>query len=339
MKKTKLYVLVLLASVFSSCQREDFGTSGIIEDRFIFRNEKQSMPVTVAGNIDAKKMVLIIHGGPGGNGLDYRTTFVRNNVESEYAIVYWDQRYAGNTQGNGGPSHIDDFRDDIKKLIQLLKAKYGQDQEIFLFAHSWGGFLAPYFLVEPDNQAMVKGWIQIGGAHNYRMNDSLTREMLIKYSRQEIGKGNNTERWQEILDWCLENGFEGRENAGWLNSFAHEAEGMMDTGEPEFDLSFLSNHQSFISAFFNMMISAIRKIDEPTYETPISDQLHKINLPTLLLWGKYDFVCPLELAEDIEKNIGSSDIKKLIYNRSGHSPMMNEENAFWYDVLQWIGER
>lgn len=337
----KTYHIWFICLILISCHKEDFNSSGMVEDHFFLKNDKQNMPVVVAGNMDSRKMLVVIHGGPGGNALDYRNSYVKTIVESDVAIVYWDQRYSGQSQGNGGSYHITTFREDLRKLLQLLKAKYGQDKEIFLFAHSWGGFIAPYFLSDPQNLALVKGWIQIGGAHNYRMNDSLTREMLIFYAQEELDKERNKEDWYEILEWCNNNGFEGRENAGQLNQFAHKAEGLIEAvNEPNFDFSEIhANNQAFLTNYFNMINSAIKAVDEPTYSTPITDVLHKISCPTLLLWGKYDFVCPPELAIDIEKNIGSSDVTKIIFNASGHSPMVNEERLFWNEVKKWVGER
>jgi pimeloyl-ACP methyl ester carboxylesterase len=91
-----------------------------------------------------------------------------------------------------------------------------------------------------------------------------------------------------------------------------------------------------LSKWSNGITSGKKSIDAPTFQNPNSDQLFKVKLPTLLLWGKYDFVCPPELAEDIEKYIGSSDVEKIIYSTSGHSPMMNEPDKFWSDLVEWV---
>ena len=321
------------------CHQEDFTLSGLANDTFFLQTDGQQLPITVGGNVSSGKMIVLIHGGPGGSSIVYRDSYVRANLESKFAVVYWDQRYAGSAQGKGGGSDISDFRRDIRKLIQLLKAKYGQDQQIYLLGHSWGGFLAPYFLLEPENQALVKGWIQVGGAHNYLLNDSLTREMLLFYGKRELAAERETAQWEEIVTWCENNDFRGDENAGQLNRFAHTAEGLIpEVAEPESDgLSFyLQNRVPIALHFFNQMNSGIRDIDGPTYELPISDNLHKITLPTLLLWGKYDFVCPPELADDIKANVGSRDVRFRLFEQSGHSPMMNERASFWQEVLAWV---
>lgn len=197
MKNIILAISILIISL-SACQKEDFTKSGIINDHFFLKSDGQNMPVTVAGNIDSGKLMLIVHGGPGGNALAYRNNYVKTNIESEFAVVYWYQRFAGNTQGNNGDVHISAYRDDLRKLIHLLKYAYGQDKKIFLFTHSWGGFLAPYFLVEPGNEALVDGWIQIGGAHDYALNDSLTHAMLLKHGKEQMDQNKKVKDWKSI---------------------------------------------------------------------------------------------------------------------------------------------
>jgi pimeloyl-ACP methyl ester carboxylesterase len=306
-------------------------------DHFFLKSGNQHMPISVAGNMDSKKIVIILHGGPGGSAIQYRNDYVRKNVEKQFAIVYWDQRFAGNTQGNGGITDITQFKKDIKNLITLLKSNYGSDKKIYFLAHSWGGFLAPYFLTEGDNQGIINGWIQVDGAHNYYLNDSLTREMLISEGKIEISYNRNVEKWNEIVDWCMTNDFKGQKNGEQLNKFAFIAESLMETVNEPNDPAFSDILQTSLMSFLsNIVASSIRNIDSPTYEIPNSNNLFGITIPALLLWGKYDFVCPPQLADDILKNIGSNDVNKIIYQNSGHSPMLNEPEKFWNDVCNWI---
>lgn len=332
-----LYLIITLA--LSSCLNDQAPEGGIVHDFFFLRNEGQDMPVTVAGNVESGKMLLIIHGGPGGNGIEYRDEYVSSSVENQLAVVYWDQRYAGNSQGNGGSIRIEDFADDIKKVIQLLRHRYGQNQQIYLFAHSWGGFLAPYFLLQDSNQNLVQGWIQIGGAHNYELNDFLTKEMLLFYGSQELSANRNTDFWTEVVDWCSNNSHLGLENSSQLNAFAQDAETMFDFIRDS-DLTFaLPNNSSLAANSVNEKMSGRLQIDQQAYDVPNSNNLNRITLPTLLIWGKYDFVCPPGLAEDIEVNSGSEDLNKVILGNSGHSPMVNEPVTFWSMVINWVQTR
>ncbi len=338
-----MLLLCWLVPFLYSCQKVDFSKSGIINDHFFLKSAGQNMPVTVAGNIDSGKLLLIVHGGPGGNALAYRNNYVKAKVESEFAVVYWYQRFAGNTQGNNGDNHISVFRDDLKKLIQLLKHAYGEDKKIYLFAHSWGGFLAPYFLVEPGNEALVDGWIQVGGAHDYALNDLLTHEMLLSIGNQQIQSDSNAEEWKPIVEWCESNSHDGPSSPTTLNRFAATAETLIDEIERpsifESDLSImLSNYISISSGLTNSLASNWFNIAEAAYGVKLCERFQEITLPTLLLWGKYDFVCPSGLMDDIIEHLDSTQPEYHIFEKSGHAPMYNEPELFWGTVIQFINK-
>ncbi len=337
--KSSLAILVLLI-LHSACEQETISSSGMADDHFHLYSDGQYMPVSVRGNLDKDKILVIIHGGPGGSGMVYRDQTMVDLVENECAVVYWDQRFAGNTQGAGGGSSLEDFSKDIFKLLSLIKTKYGEDKEIHLLGHSWGGFLAPWFLKEAKNQNLVTSWIQVGGAHDYRLNDSLTREMLLFYGQQELDAGKNEQDWQEIVDWCLENGFEGADNAGQLNAFAHRAEDLIeDINEGDIESllpEFRNNRIAPISHLINGLASGIRDIDQPTYTLNSEEMLAEIKVPLFMMWGKYDFICPPALMDHIRQYAGTNEIKEKIFLNSGHSPMMNEANDFWNAVIDWM---
>ena len=136
-------ITTILIFALSSCKpNEDIQTSGMIEESIFLKRDKQSLYLKVAGNINSKKILLIIHGGPGGSGLDYRDSFFINQIEKEFAVAYFDQRFGGNSFGNGGETDYKSFQTDIEQTIDLLQQLFGQNQKIYLMAHSWGGFIA-----------------------------------------------------------------------------------------------------------------------------------------------------------------------------------------------------
>ena len=176
---TQLIVILLITLSFSSCKQNiDIQTSLMIDESIFLKRDKQSLYLKVAGNIDSKKILHIIHGGPGGSGLDYRDSFFINQIEKEFAVAYFDQRFGGNSFGNGGATDYTSFQTDIEQTIDLLQQLFGQDQKIYLIAHSWGGFIAPYFLGNSEYRNKVSGWIQIDGAHNYPLNSIVTGKQV-----------------------------------------------------------------------------------------------------------------------------------------------------------------
>ena len=61
-------------------------------------------------------------------------------------------------------------------------------------------------------------------------------------------------------------------------------------------------------------------------------------MPSLLLWGKWDFVVSSTLGEEALKNLGTPDEDKslVIFDRSGHSPMQAEPEKFVNAVLDFV---
>jgi pimeloyl-ACP methyl ester carboxylesterase len=342
MKQIIYITLTIIAISLFACQKESITLGTNANDTFFLNNKGVSMPIQVCGNLANKKILLIVHGGPGNSAIFYRTDYVKNTVEKEFAIVYWDQRLAGASQGNATNTNIELFKEDLKKVVQLIESRYGNDKQLYLMGHSWGGFLAPYFLIDGNNQDLINGWIQVDGVHNYSLHDSLTKEMLLFYGKNEIGLKKNTDKWQPIVDYCNAHAF--NENfvvAEQLNSYANEADKYLDEVNVGTDiisaLKTASGNGFSISAYLSNQYTTIkRQIDHQAYSISLSANLYKIKLPTLLLWGKYDFVCPTGLMEEVNKNISSADITKNIFEKSGHAPMFNEKEAFWSSVITWV---
>ena len=66
-----------------------------------------------------------------------------------------------------------------------------------------------------------------------------------------------------------------------------------------------------------------------------SDQLGKIVIPTILLWGKYDFTVPPGVANDALDHLSSSYKKLIIFSNSGHRPMQTESIALQNEIINF----
>ena len=65
-------------------------------------------------------------------------------------------------------------------------------------------------------------------------------------------------------------------------------------------------------------------------------RLGEIETPTLILVGKDDFICPPSQAERMHKNIPNSEI--VIFEQSGHTPYIEESDAFFATVRRWLSK-
>jgi len=66
-------------------------------------------------------------------------------------------------------------------------------------------------------------------------------------------------------------------------------------------------------------------------------RLSKIQIPTLILVGRYDFICPPSQAQILHNGIANS--KLVIFENSGHFSAVEEPEAFFSTVRSWIDKR
>src|SRR5450759_4870082 len=229
MRKAFLFSFILL---FSGCQKEKITFSGNVSEVFYVENAGASMRVLVEGNTASNTFILIIHGGPGASAYVYNTDYISQNLEDKCAMVYWDQRNAGASQGNcnGENLKLDQMVEDLKKVIEVLKFRYGQDMSLFLLGHSFGGLIAADFITQPGYQDMIKGLINVDGSHNYPLNDTLTRQKLLTEGQYQVSQKKNAGAWGPIISYCAAH--EGNftlEESQQLDSYATEAENYIDS--------------------------------------------------------------------------------------------------------------
>src|SRR5665213_828952 len=188
----RLLPILLIFILIASCKKDAGHLSSDANEIFWLSNAGADMPVWVKGNTASKIMILFLHGGPGEGSYRY-AGYQTDQLWKNYSVAYWDQCDAGAAAGNSNYSNLtlDQMIDDLEKLVSVIKYRYGNDMEIFLMGHSFGGLLGSGFLVKNDNQTNIHGWIEVDGGHDYTESNTLERQMLIDTGTSEIAKGNN----------------------------------------------------------------------------------------------------------------------------------------------------
>jgi pimeloyl-ACP methyl ester carboxylesterase len=330
--------------LLSGCQKEKITISENVSETFYVENAGSSMRVLVKGNTESNTFILVIHGGPGVSSYFYNTDYITQNLGDKYAMVYWDQRNAGASQGasNGNNLHLSQMVDDLDKVIRVLKYRYGQGMSLFLLGHSFGGLIAADFITTPGNQEMIKGLINVDGSHNYPLNDTLTREMLLKEGQYQVSQNKYVEEWQTIISYC--NTHEGNftfEESQQLQKYATEAENYIDSikhiniTNQVFKYAFKDKYP--LSAILsNLLFSEDSNFNRELAVTQFSSSLCNVTIPVLLLWGKYDFTCPPALGEDFYNRIKSEDKRMVISPVSGHNMILQDEEFFCNEVNTFV---
>ena len=241
---------------------------------------------------------------------------------------------------------VEQYVDDLKKLILVLRKRYGDTTKIFLMSHSWGGMIAPAFLTQNNNQDMVSGWINMAGSHNYQLNDELTRAYLRSYGKDQIQKNIHVAEWQPIIDFAENN----IPNYNYsiskqYNTYSSKVESYIDDiknnagfGSP-LDLLTL-NRKALTPLWFisNSGGTYLLNLPKDLIFVSYSDKLGRITTPVINLYGKYDFTVPVGLGEEIMKKIASKKKKLVILPHSGHILMDNETELLYREVAAFVQE-
>jgi len=344
--KIKITYLLITLIVFASCKKEDTLT---LSNDFRVRHSDADMPVYVHGNAAEKIFIVFIHGGPGDSGYQNRAGKAAEALEKKYVMVYWDQRGQGMAEGkyNAENITIGIMAEDLQAVVQALKYKYGNDIKIFLLGHSWGGTLGTAFLLKKDYQNQIKGWIEADGSHDF---PKINRDVLKKFTNvgnEQIGLNHNKEEWQDIVSWASQVDTTNltREMIIEINNKSHLVEKYLledDVLQKE-DAKTLRDigvfyHQNIITAIFSGHYTFMGndKFFDEVVNNSFTPELHKITIPCLFLWGKYDFVVPSTLGYDAYNRVSSADKKIVIFEKSGHSPMLNQAGEFVDAVSNFV---
>jgi pimeloyl-ACP methyl ester carboxylesterase len=189
---------------------------------------------------------------------------------------------------------------------------------------------------------MIKGLIDADGSHNYPLNDTLTRQMLLSVGQSEMLQNRKVEEWEPIVSWC--NAHPGNfsfEESQKLESFATEAEGYIDSIKHinivrEVLKYSISDKYPLTAIVSNLLYSEDSAFNRDLAKTQFSSDLDKVTIPVLLLWGKYDFTCPPALGEDFYNRISSADKRMVLSKKSGHDMMLQDEELFCNEINDFV---
>ena len=81
----------------------------------------------------------------------------------------------------------------------------------------------------------------------------------------------------------------------------------------------------------------MRAVKGVLWRKEITSELHKIKVPTLILWGDHDFLTDKDKADIMHENIDNSELK--IVPRSGHMSPVEEPDIVNSMISDFLQER
>ena len=272
------------------------------------------------GNPDGKPAVFL-HGGPGGGG---STTVRRFFNPEKYHVVIFDQRGCGRSKPHGCLEQNTTW--DLVEDIETLKNKLGFKKWL-VFGGSWGSTLSlAYSQTYPKSvsEMVLRGifmlrkkeldWFYQEGASNIfpeawekflePIDISQRDDLMSAY--HEIFKSDNTEKkLNAAIAWSR---WEGS-----TSSLSYNPDMADSFSDPRFALAFalIENHYFVNKGFLeheNQLIESGIDIIR--------------NIPTTIVQGRYDIVCPMTTAWELSKNWPEANL--IVAPSSGHTAFEKE---------------
>ena len=258
-----------------------------------------------------KGRVLCLHGGP---GLTHEYILsLADLTQFGYQVVFYDQLGCGKSEipKNLGLFTIERAVEEVEGVRRVL-----QLGKIHLYGSSYGGLLAIAYALK--YQRNLLSLITTGGLVNVPFCISEMEKMKASLPSPVL---RTMEQFEETGDYA---------NPEYQNA--------MQEFYKRYFCRLEEWPKELLSSLQNVSQSVYMTMNGPTEFTIIggirywnvSDQLHKIKVPTLVTCGKYDEVSPKE-ARRIHKGIRRS--KLVVFRKSSHLAMWEERDKY-VDVLR-----
>ena len=272
------------------------------------------------GNPNGKPAVFL-HGGPGGGG----STAVRRFFDpKKYHIVIFDQRGCGRSKPHGclEKNTTWDLVEDIEALKNMLRI-----ENWLVFGGSWGSTLSlAYSQTYPASvsEMVLRGifmlrkkeldWFYQEGASNIFPEawekflepiDENQRDDLMSAYHKIFKSDNEEKKLAAAIAWSR---WEGS-----TSSLSYNPDMADSFSNPQFALAFalIENHYFVNKGFLeheNQLIESGIDIIR--------------NIPTTIVQGRYDIVCPMTTAWELSKNW--PEAKLIVAPSSGHTAFEKE---------------
>jgi pimeloyl-ACP methyl ester carboxylesterase len=334
-------VLLLIPLFLISCSDEP--EAGMIDEMLFLRHKGSDMPVYVRGNSASENIILIIHGGPGSNSYIY-SYFFDKTLEKDYVVAYWDQRASGASQGNPKENTFtyEQVTEDANLVVKLLKQKYSKPN-VFLMGHSFGVEILMQYLIDPGYSTDIKGYIAVNGTHSGFSYYYWQREWVINETKVlRLSSEIHAEAHEYAINhpvtedsWHTYDGYDLYEYMVELGGYDNYSQDSIST------ISYFDQVYSPMaswSEFVNTYFAAGQSLFDQFSYFDLTDDLDRITLPGMLIFGKHDGNVPVEIGMEMDSLLINSPHEFEIFQNSGHSPMLDEPYNFYYSVGRFIDD-
>lgn len=251
-----------------------------------------------------RPVMFALHGGPGGDHTYYKPALAP--LTDRFQIVYVDHR--GQGRSARGPRETYTLENNVDDL-DALRDYLGLDK-IVVFGTSYGGMVAlAYAARYPERVSHLIA--SVTSAHTDGF--SRAKQFVLDHGTAE----------QKRVATTL-----------WEGNFQTEEELIeyFDIMDPLYSKSWKpdASRDGLLRGIYS--IDAINEAFSGFLRTfDIRDELARITAPTLVIGGRHDWICPVEMSEEIASLIPNADLR--IFENSSHEVLSDEQDAL-FDLIR-----
>ncbi|MDQ3397520.1 MAG: alpha/beta hydrolase [Deinococcota bacterium] len=255
------------------------------------------------------KPIIAHHGAPGlGSHAEPKRAFAP--LANEYLLVSFDARGSGQSEAKPPYTHAQWVAD-----VDALREHFGFDTFI-MTGGSYGGFISlEYALTHPECVTHL-----------------ILRDTAACNDHHGVAKANALARateFPEITEELLDRMFAGKIESD--EAFRASYEAIAPLYDVNFDPQRAAERMKsmvFRAETHNIAFSQ----NLPHYD--LRDRLHTIQVPTLVVVGRHDWITPVASSEEIVSLIPNAEL--VVFENSGHSPQLEENEKFVKTVRDFL---
>ncbi|MFN3430561.1 MAG: alpha/beta fold hydrolase [Candidatus Sericytochromatia bacterium] len=324
-----------LISAFTVALSLLLGACGAPGEMLFVRHLNADLPILVQGQVASKKMLVFIHGGPGGTGVTRYGSAAFQALGQHFAVASYDQRMAGLAQGNPASDTLtlEQHVDDLDLVIEVLRQRY-PGAKLYLLGHSWGGAVATAYLANPVRQAKITAWMPTDAAYDMGSSLRQSREWVIGRAQARLAQGMDAAIAQEALIWYGQTpvltGSALVRHFTYLAKLGAYIHHPAAADKPNVGQLLFFGPYSVGSEALNLTQTFQHQSLDRLATLNLSDRLPAITLPSLVMSGRYDGSVPMAASEVLYEALGTrtQDKTLTIFDNSAHRPMDDEPQAF-----------
>ncbi|HKK94863.1 MAG TPA: alpha/beta hydrolase [Anaerovoracaceae bacterium] len=285
--------------------------------------------ISIRGNDINNPVILFLAGGPGGTQLGA----VRRNLkelENDFVIANWEQPGSGKSYGAMPIDEIGPktYISDGEAVTDYLLDRFDKEK-IYIIGESWGSALG-IFLAD-KNPEKYHAFIGTGQMVDFEETEVQCYNLALELAE----KRDDSEKVDELKE-LGEPPYSGEnmalDAAKYLQYLSDEMarNPNIENGGYETFSDLASSEYGILDQinFFRGVVTTFSQVYPQLYGVDLREDYNDIEIPVRLFIGRHDINAPTYLAEEYYEVLDSPDKELVYFEKSGHSPWINEYELF-----------